>query len=167
MNQVLYSHQNQTTPLRGKFHIICNLVGQFKIINCPNLLTLQMCERTVYLSWLFRFKCYKFQWCTILNVTHFNIVSFTVHGGLFISKMLFISKVNGFYYKRCFFVIQALLEKYVKFVRKWWQQYKTYDNIKGDFAWFKSDTGLKLRICLQIWIKLHNNVLRYTWLSFG
>ena len=44
------------------------------------------------------------------------------------------NKVNGFYYKPCFFVVHALLLKYVK---SWQRQImqKTYDNIKVDFLW--------------------------------
>ena len=45
---------------------MCNSISQFYIINCSNLLALQMCERTLYLSLLFRLRYYDFQWCTIL-----------------------------------------------------------------------------------------------------
>lgn len=64
MNKSLCRQQNQANPFRGKFHLICNLIDQFYIINCSNLLILQMCDRTLNLSWLFHYKYYNFQWCT-------------------------------------------------------------------------------------------------------
>ena len=51
---------------------------------------------------------------------------------LFLERYWFSSKVNGFYNKRCVFVVEAFLKKYVKL----WQPQqmpKTYDIIKEDF----------------------------------
>ena len=65
VNQSLYSQQNQTTPLRGKFQLICNWPGQFQKINCSNLLTLRCASAHSI--------CHE---CSILSITTFNQAQF-------------------------------------------------------------------------------------------